>query len=183
MDEKKRAGHRYCRKLLEIDAIRVTRDNVEELKRFADGKMAIPRGVGMLASYIAKGKNNTHIVIPEGWFLLRKDDGELDKCDPFTFYATYESKDGNIIYLNNKYGTNIEDRFGKMTEEFGELREAITELKDRDSTIDELADLNVIIYHIAGILGYTQDDLLDIALDKIKGREFDQGYKRKHPHQ
>lgn len=85
--------------------------------------------------------------------------------------------------LNVKYGTSVDRRLVKLREEYGELMEAAEkDINNLHDIIDELADLNVVVYHIAGILGFTQDDLLTMAVDKIKGREIDPNYKRKHPH-
>lgn len=75
----------------------------------------------------------------------------------------------------------------KLREEYGELMEAaekdIFNNKDNlDDFIDELADLNAVVFHIAGILGLTQDELLSMAADKVVGRMKDPNYKRKHPH-
>ena len=49
--------------------------------------------------------------------------------------------------------------------------------------IDELADLNGVIFHIAGILGLSQWELVLLAYDKVKGRQTDPNYKRTHPHE
>ena len=89
--------------------------------------------------------------------------------------------------FNAKFGTSVNRRLVKLREEYGELMEAADKdiFKDKenlDDFIDELADLNAVVFHIAGILGLTQDDLLTMAADKVKGREKDPNYKRKHPH-
>ena len=94
--------------------------------------------------------------------------------------------------LNEKYGTNLNARFEKLAEEYNELADAVDEVPGtltlehcisfiRDF-VDELSDVNVIIFHMAGILGLSQDELLAMAVDKIKGRDTDPNYKRKHPH-
>ena len=44
--------------------------------------------------------------------------------------------------------------------------------------IDELADVNLLIYHIAHLFGYTQKQLLLMAKDKIEKREKEPLYKR-----
>ena len=92
-----------------------------------------------------------------------------------------------LALFNTKFGTSVDRRLVKLREEYGELMEAaekdIYKNKDNlDDFIDELADLNAVVFHIAGILGLTQDDLLTMAADKVKGREKDPNYKRKHPH-
>ena len=47
---------------------------------------------------------------------------------------------------------------------------------------DELADLTGVLFHISGIIGISQDDLVQMSYDKVKGREKDPDYKRKHRH-
>lgn len=92
-----------------------------------------------------------------------------------------------LEYLNKKYGTSVDSRMRKLEEEFNELKEAAEKdiFKNTENLadfVDELADLNGVLFHIAGILGYSQDDLMAMVMDKIKGREVDPNYKRKHPH-
>ena len=75
----------------------------------------------------------------------------------------------------------------KLEEEFNELKEAAAadafkNDNNLEDFVDELADLNGVLFHIAGILGYSQDDLLAMVVDKVTGREKDPNYKRKHPH-
>lgn len=96
--------------------------------------------------------------------------------------------DKEILELfNSKFGTSVDLRMRKLEEEFNELKEAheADPFKNDGSSndfIDELADLNAVLFHIAGILGLTQDELLSMAVDKVVGREKDPNYKRKHPH-
>ena len=92
-----------------------------------------------------------------------------------------------LALFNERFGTSVDRRLVKLREEYGELMEAaekdIFNNKDNlDDFIDELADLNAVVFHIAGILGLTQDELLSMAVDKVVGREKDPNYKRKHPH-
>jgi len=89
--------------------------------------------------------------------------------------------------LNAKFGTSVDLRLVKLREEFDELMEAADKdifgnKENLEDFVDELADLNVVLFHIAGILGFTQEQLLAVAVDKIVGREKDPNYKRKHPH-
>ena len=89
--------------------------------------------------------------------------------------------------FNAKFGTSVDRRLVKLREEFGELMEAADKdifgnKENLEDFVDELADLNAVLYHIAGILGFTQEQLLSMAVDKIVGREKDPNYKRKHPH-
>lgn len=98
-----------------------------------------------------------------------------------------------LAMFNAKFGTNVAARCRKLTEEYHELMEVldtanVDDLKPEhcrefaEDFIDELSDLNAVVFHIAGILGLTQDELLSMAADKVKGREKDPNYKRKHPH-
>ena len=52
-----------------------------------------------------------------------------------------------------------------------------------NAVIDELADLNAVVFHSAVILGISQRNLLEMAYDKVKGRQTDPNYKRTHPHE
>lgn len=92
-----------------------------------------------------------------------------------------------IELFNRKFGTSVDLRMRKLEEEFNELKEAheADPFKNESNLcdfIDELADLNAVLFHIAGILGVTQDKLLSMAADKVVGREKDPNYRRKHPH-
>lgn len=99
-----------------------------------------------------------------------------------------------ILALFNKlYGKNLSKRYKKLTEEFNELKEVIDNNNENNSEpenskeflenfVDELADVNAFIFHIAGILELTQDELLNKAVDKVVGRMKNPNYKRKHPH-
>ena len=92
-----------------------------------------------------------------------------------------------LTLFYTKFGTSVDRRLVKLREEYGELMEVAEKdiLKNKDNLddfIDELADLNAVVFHIAGILGLTQDELLSMAADKVVGRMKDPNYKRKHPH-
>lgn len=89
--------------------------------------------------------------------------------------------------FNSKFGTSVDLRMRKLEEEFCELKEAhesdpFKNDGNLSDFIDELAGLNAVLFHIAGILGLTQEQLLSMAVDKVVGREKDPNYKRKHPH-
>lgn len=92
-----------------------------------------------------------------------------------------------LSMFNAKFGTSVDLRLVKLREEFVELMEAsekdiFKNKENLDDFVDELADLNAVVFHITGILGLTQDELLSMAADKVVGREKDPNYKRKHPH-
>lgn len=92
--------------------------------------------------------------------------------------------------FNRLFGTDIDSRNRKLTEEYGEYMEAanayIRNPDDRalfDAMVDELGDLNAVVFHIAGIVGKTPYELLQSAYDKVIGRQTDPMYKRTHPHE
>jgi len=86
-----------------------------------------------------------------------------------------------LEYLNKRFGKEMVSRMAKLSEEFEELQNAF-HYGSREDFIDELADLNGVLYHITGIMGLDQDELLKMMMDKISGREKDPDYKRKHRH-
>ena len=202
------AGTRYCRTLLEVDAIQVRRDNLDDLLRFTGGgTKQIPRTPGGLAVYSFPTENGVMLDVPEGNFIVLTPDGKFGKMDMQTFMANFEEKDANTAGLNfdekrlfekmNKlFGKNIEKRLGKLAEEYNELFEAFERYLSREKTqreineinpgthdiIDELADVNVVLFHIAALLGYSQKELKEMAYTKIAGREKNPEFMRKHPH-
>ena len=94
--------------------------------------------------------------------------------------------DDILKLFNEKFGTSVDLRMRKLEEEFNELKEAheadpFKNDGNLSDFIDELADLNAVLFHITGIFGLTQDMLLKMAVDKVICREKDQNYKRKHP--
>ena len=97
------------------------------------------------------------------------------------------NKEEILALFNERFGTIVGLRLVKLREEFGELMEASEKAlfegeEHTEDFIDELADVNAVVFHIAGILGLTQDELLSMAADKVVGRMKDPNYKRKHPH-
>lgn len=83
-----------------------------------------------------------------------------------------------LKHMTQLYGDNLQDRVAKLGEEYEELHDAAALPVRRDNVIDELADVNIIVAHIAHILGVTREQLFEIAKDKIKKRETDPNYKR-----
>ena len=103
-----------------------------------------------------------------------------------------------MAMLNDMYGTNIAERFSKLQEEFSELEQVYDEIRQVDMSVtgmeeiamrkslrnlvahfkDELADVNVIIFHIAGILNTNQSKLLHHAERKILGRKKNLNFMR-----
>lgn len=201
------AGTRYCRTLLEVDAIQVRRDNLDDLLRFTGGgTMTIPRTPNGRAVYSFPDGNGIFIDAPETYYIVREPDGRLTTRPEKDFKREFEPKGtpaenymeqparpvvAQIANLFNElFGTNIASRCRKMEEEFNEykaaVKHALPEFDDpgrMNAVIDELADLNAVVFHSAVILGISQRDLLEMAYDKVKGRQTDPNYKRTHPHE
>lgn len=195
------AGDIYCRRLLEVRALPVKRDNWEKLQIFTGGgTMQIPRTPGGLAVYSFPTENGVMLDVPEGNFIVLTPDGKFGKMDMQTFMANFEEKDANTAGLNfdekrlfekmNKlFGKNIEKRLGKLAEEYNELFVVADDMlvngiipENTSEIIDELADLNAVLFHIAALFGYSQKELQEMAYTKIAGREKNPEFMRKHPH-
>lgn len=174
-------GGVYCRTLKEVRAVQVRRDNEAELAAFTGGgTLVVPRGLGS-ALYSFATPAGVLMTAQEHAFIITRNGVQYEVVAPGVFATEWEPKDGTLQMFNSKYGKNIVARFQKLAEEYKELAEEITG-GDVESIIDELADLNAVVFHMCGILGKTQSELLDMAVDKIVGREKDPNYKRKHPH-
>lgn len=87
------AGTRYCRILLEVDAIQVRRDNVDELLKFTGGgTMTTPRTPNAFATYSFPDANGVYIDVPETWYIIREDNGEFTTRSKRDFDAEFEPK-------------------------------------------------------------------------------------------
>lgn len=96
-----KAGYLYCRRLLEVRAVPVTRDNIERLIDFTGGgTMEIPRTPGGLAVYSFPTENGVMLDVPEGNFIVLAPDEKFGKMDMQTFMANFEEKDANTAGLN-----------------------------------------------------------------------------------
>lgn len=94
------AGNIYCRRLLEVRALPVKRDNWEKLQIFTGGGiMQIPRRPGGLAVYSFPTENGVMLDVPEGNFIVLTPDGKFGKMDMQTFMANFEEKDANTAGL------------------------------------------------------------------------------------
>lgn len=94
------AGDIYCRRLLEVRALPVKRDNWEKLQIFTGGgTMQIPRTPGGLAVYSFPTENGVMLDVPEGNFIVLTPDGKFGKMDMQTFMANFEEKDANTAGL------------------------------------------------------------------------------------
>nr|DAF14987.1 MAG TPA: NTP-PPase-like protein [Caudoviricetes sp.] len=195
------AGKVFCRRLLEVRALPVKRDNLEKLLMFTGGgTMQIPRTPGGLAVYSFPTENGVMLDVPEGNYIVLTPDGKFGKMDMQTFMANFEEKDANTAGLtfdekrlfekmNKLFGKNFQMRFLKLTEEYHELFVVADDMlvngiipENTSEIIDELADLNAVLFHIAALFGYSQKELQEMAYKKIAGREKNPDFMRKHPH-
>jgi hypothetical protein len=196
-----KAGYLYCRRLLEVRAVPVSRDNIERLIDFTGGgTMEIPRKPGGIGLYSFITENGVIMSVPERWAVVRFPDGRFGKMDYKTFVEEFEEKEENnhvlsfsekrlFAKMNNLFGKNIQSRFSKLTEEYHELFVVADDMlvngimpDDMTEIIDELADMNAVLSHIAALFGYSQKELLEIAYKKIAGREKNPEFMRKYPH-
>lgn len=201
------AGTRYCRTLLEVDAIQFRRDNVDDVLRFTGGGTVVtPRTPDGKAMFSFPDGNGIFVDVPESWYIIRELNGRFTARPEKDFKREFEPKGtpaenyteqparpvvAQIANLFNElFGTNIASRCREMEEEFNEykaaVKHALPEFDDpgrMNAVIDELADLNAVVFHSAVILGISQRDLLEMAYDKVKGRQTDPNYKRTHPHE
>lgn len=87
------AGTRYCRTLLEVDAIQVRRDNLDDLLRFTGGgTMTIPRTPNGRAVYSFPDGNGIFIDAPETYYIVREPDGRLTTRPEREFNRELEPK-------------------------------------------------------------------------------------------
>lgn len=201
------AGTRYCRTLLEVDAIQFRRDNVDDVLRFTGGGTVVtPRTPDGKAIFSFPNGNGIFVDVPESWYIIRELNGRFIARPEKDFKREFEPKGtraenyteqparpvvAQIANLFNElFGTNIASRCRKMEEEFNEYKEAVKHAMPTfddpgrmNAVIDELADLNAVVFHSAAILGIPQRDLLEMAYDKVKGRQTDPNYKRTHQHE
>jgi hypothetical protein len=196
------AGTRYCRTLLEVDAIQFRRDNVDDVLRFTGGgTVTTPRTPNGKAMFSFPDGNGIFVDVPESWYIIRELNGRFTARPEKDFKREFEPKGtpaenyteqparpvvAQIANLFNElFGTNIASRCRKMEEEFNEykaaVKHALPEFDDpgrMNAVIDELADLNAVVFHSAAILGIPQQELLEMAYDKVKERQTNPMYKR-----
>lgn len=87
------AGTRYCRTLLEVDAIQVRRDNLDDLLRFTGGgTMTTPRTPDGRAVYSFADGNGIFIDAPESWFIIWEPGGRMYAKPERDFKREFEPK-------------------------------------------------------------------------------------------
>nr|UWI09354.1 MAG: hypothetical protein [Bacteriophage sp.] len=88
-----KAGYLYCRRLLEVRAVPVTRDNIERLIDFTGGgTMTIPRTPNGRAVYSFPDGNGIFIDAPETYYIVREPDGRLTTRPEREFNREFEPK-------------------------------------------------------------------------------------------
>lgn len=189
------AGTRYCRTLLEVDAIQFRRDNVDDVLRFTGGGTVVtPRTPDGKAIFSFPNGNGIFVDVPESWYIIRELNGRFTARPEKDFKREFEPKGtpaenyteqparpvvAQIANLFNElFGTNIASRCRKMEEEFNEYKEAVKHAMPTfddpgrmNAVIDELADLNAVVFHSAAILGIPQRDLLEMAYAPEPGKD------------
>lgn len=103
-------------------------------------------------------------------------------------YQRKNSIEREIVQLfDNLYGREKFARMVKLQEELDELKqELVLNLADYDNIDnikDEMSDVVAVIAHLCSIFGTDLSKLLKQAYKKVKGREKDPNYLRKHPHE
>lgn len=162
--------------------------------------MEIPRNPVGIGLYSFLTENGVIMSVPERWVVIRFPDGRFEKMEYKEFVETFEEKDENKLVLsfnekrlfakmNSLFGKDLQQRFSKLTEEYHELFVVADDMlvngimpDDMTEIIDELADMNAVLFHIAALFGYSQKELLEMAYNKIAGREKNPEFMRKHPH-
>lgn len=184
-------GKKYCRKLKEVFAIQIMRENAADVVEFCGGGIVeTPRTPNGIAKFTFATPNGVFLTGYETDFIIT-DGNNFEIVKASDFARDYEPKDGGIVeMLNERYGTDIYMRCKKLNEEINELFQVVrnsgakvlTEFTNVVDFVDELADVNIILHHITAICGFTETELLKIATDKINGREKDPNFARRHPH-
>lgn len=72
------AGTRYCRTLLEVDAIQFRRDNVNDVLKFTGGgTVTTPRTPDGKAMFSFPDGNGIFVDVPESWYIIRELNGRF----------------------------------------------------------------------------------------------------------
>ena len=185
-------GKRFCRQIKEVFAILVDRQYVKELVEFCgNGIVEIPRTPHGALKFTFANANGIFQTAYEMQFICTTDGKNFEILGNSEFARMYEPKGENIPdFLNEKFGTDIYMRCKKLNEEVNELFDVVkrsgvqvlTNLEHNIDFIDELADVSIVLNHIAALAGFTNAELEKLAFDKIQNREIDPDFARQHPH-
>lgn len=87
------AGTRYCRTLLEVDAIQFRRDNVNDVLRFTGGgTVTTPRTPDGKAMFSFPDGNGIFVDVPESWYIIRELNGRFTARPEKDFKREFEPK-------------------------------------------------------------------------------------------
>jgi hypothetical protein len=100
------AGTRYCRTLLEVDAIQFRRDNVNDVLRFTGGgTVTTPRTPDGKAMFSFPDGNGIFVDVPESWYIIRELNGRFTARPERDFKREFEPKN-NPVENTQKKPTN-----------------------------------------------------------------------------
>lgn len=100
------AGTRYCRTLLEVDAIQFRRDNVDAVLRFTGGgTVTTPRTPDGKAMFSFPDGNGIFVDVPESWYIIRELNGRFTARPERDFKREFEPKN-NPVENTQKEPTN-----------------------------------------------------------------------------
>lgn len=192
--EYKSDDFRYDVEYRDVYAVYVDESNIFRLNKFTGGGEFIKNGNIEDEAFFRFFTSQGVIMVPVGYYLVYDDfKGRFYNVFKKDFELQAKPKRLDLLgvpgfpdYLDEKYGLNVRKRAAKLEEEYNELKEALStyvdtgnmNYKDLEHIIDELADVNLLIYHIAHLFGYTQKQLILMAKDKIEKREKEPLYKR-----
>ena len=96
------AGSRYCRIMLEVDAIQFRWDNVNDVLKFTGGgTVTTSRTPNGKTVYSFPDGNGIFIDVPENWFIIREPNGRFTARPEKDFKREFEPKE--IPAENPKY--------------------------------------------------------------------------------
>lgn len=100
------AGTRYCRTLLEVDAIQFRRDNVNDVLRFTGGgTVTTPRTPDGKAMFSFPDGNGIFVDVPESWYIIRELNGRFTARPERDFKREFKPKN-NPVENTQKEPTN-----------------------------------------------------------------------------
>ena len=104
-------------------------------------------------------------------------------------YQRENNIEKQLVHLfDKKYGRDEIIRLDKLNEELLELNREVllyfsnNDINNIEDICDEMSDVVAVIAHLCSIFGTDLNKLLKQAYNKVKGREKDPNYLRKHPH-
>lgn len=137
------AGDIYCRRLLEVRALPVKRDNWEKLQIFTGGGIMQSENARRFGGLFIPDRKRRNVGRTGGKFYCIDTGRKIWQNGYANFMANFEEKDANTAGLtfdekrlfekmNKLFGKNIEKRLGKLAEEYNELFEAFERYLSRE---------------------------------------------------